>query len=132
MISAFVEYDVTRLQLKGGHWVDVKKELSYGEHETMLGSMRRQFAPGEPPQLDPTLIGRMRMQAFIVAWSLVDKLGVPIPVGMAAFTNLRMPMARAIRDAIDLHELAIDDRQETEKNDPDGASVSSPITPSVS
>jgi hypothetical protein len=132
MINAFVVPDVTRLHLKGGHWIDVKAELTYGEHEDMLGSMRRQFGPGESPQLDPTRIGRCRMAAWIVAWSLVDNTGKPIPVGPSGFSNLKMSMARAIRDAIDLHELAVDEASEAEKNDPDGASVSSPISPSAS
>jgi hypothetical protein len=132
MINAFVVPDVTRLQLRGGHWIDVKKELTYGEYEDMLGSMRKQFAPGEEPKVDPTRIGRCRMTAYILGWSLVDTNGKPIPLSHAAFSNLRMPMARAIRDALDLHELALDEAQEAEKNDQDGESVSSPTSPSAS
>lgn len=132
MINAFVVPAVTRLQLKGGHWIDVKEELTYGEYEDMLGSMRRQFGPNEEPKVDPTRIGRCRMTAYILGWSLVDKDGKPIPLSHAAYSNLRMPMARAIRDALDLHELAIDEAQDAEKNDPDGAIVSSPTSPSAS
>lgn len=132
MIGAFVVPAIDRLQLAGGHWIDVKSELTYGEHEDMLGAMRRQFGPGETPQVDPTRVGRCRMAAWIVGWSLVDQSGKPIPVGHAAFSNLKMPMARAIRDALDLHELAVEEKSEAEKNDPDGAIAPVPTSPSVS
>jgi hypothetical protein len=131
MINAFVVPDVTRLVLPSGHWIDVKVELSYGEAREMYARMRKQFAPGEQPVLDPTLIAPCRMAAYIVAWSCVDAGGRPVAISQSAFDNLKGRVAREIREALDAHEAAVEAAQEAEKNDPDGASVSSPITPSV-
>jgi len=132
MINVFVVPDVTRLALPGGHWIDVKVELSYGEVQAMYAAMRRQVAPGEGLTLDPMLIGHARMGAYIVAWSVVDPKGRPVAVSAAAFDNLKPRFAKAIRDALEVHEAAVEAAQEAEKNDPDGASVSSPTSPSVS
>jgi hypothetical protein len=132
MINALVVPDITRLTLPGGHWIDVKVELTYGEERKMYGQMRTQLAPGEMPVLDPTLIGLARMGAYIVGWSVADANGRPVPVSVSAFDDLKPRMAKAIRDALEAHEEAVTAAQEAEKNDPDGASVSSPISPSVS
>jgi hypothetical protein len=132
MWSPFVDPAVVRLPLTHHQWIDVKRELTYGETEDMYARMRRQFGPNEPPTLDPTRIGRARMSAFIVAWSFVDPSGTPVPVSEAAFADLKPAIARDIRDALEQHEEDVQRRQDVEKNDPDGASVSSPISPSVS
>ena len=94
MWSPFVDPAVVRLPLTHHQWIDVKRELTYGETEDMYARMRRQFGPNEPPTLDPTRIGRARMSAFIVAWSFVDPSGTPVPVSEAAFADLKPAIAR--------------------------------------
>jgi hypothetical protein len=129
---AFVDPAVVRLPLEGGgDWIDVKRELTYGETEDMYARMRKQFGPNEVPQLDTTRIGRARMEAYIVAWSFVDRSGKPVAVSPTALTDLRPHVARLIRDALEQHEEDVLQNREAEKNAPDGASVSSPTSPSV-
>lgn len=131
MGSPFVVPSVVRLPLPGGDWIDVKKELTYGEQQVMFAKMRRQFGPNEPPMLDSTRIGRARMEAFIVGWSFVDPSGQPIPVSVGAIEQLRIATANALRAALEEHEERVLAEQEAEKNGQDGANVSSPISPSV-
>lgn len=131
-MRAFVIPAIDRLKLPDGAWVDVKRELTYGEEQQMFARMRRQMAPGEVPVLDTTLIGLARMHAYIVAWSLTDPTsGQPIPLTPAAIENLTRPMAKAIREALELHEETVNAEREEEKNDRDGAPASSPSSPSV-
>ena len=132
MYSPFVEPDVVRLELKRGLWIDVRRELTFGEQQAMFARMRIQMGPGEAPVLDTTRIGRARMEAYIVGWSFVNPQGKPVPITPAALDNLKTRDAREIRDALELHEMTVQAAQEEEKNDPDGAPVSSPTSPSVS
>jgi hypothetical protein len=132
MWQAFVNAEVVRLPLSHDQWIEVKRELTYGEQEDMFGRMRRQFAPEQTPLVDATRIGRARMEAYIVGWSFTDPSGRPVPLSASALTNLTTYAAREIRDALEEHEETVSRERESEKNDRDGASVSSPITPSAS
>jgi len=123
MYSAFVEPALVKIPLPNHQWIEVKRELTYGEEEDMYANMRRQFGPNEVPVLDTTRIGRCRMEAFIVAWSFVDPGGRPVPVTRDAITQLRPSVARAIREALDKHQQAIEDAREEEKKDPDFVSA---------
>lgn len=131
MPGVFVDPAVVRVPLDGGEWIDVKRELTYGETEDMYAAMRKQFGPNEMPLLDPTRIGRARMAAYLVAWSFTDSAGKPVPVSESAFAQLRPTVARAIRDALEEHEEDVQRAMDVEKNVRDGATVSSPITPSA-
>ena len=131
MWSPFVVPDVVRIDLEHGQWIDVKRELTYGETEDMYASMRKQFGPNEIPLLDPPRIGRARMSAYIVAWSFADANGKPVPVGDSAFADLRPSVAREIREALEQHEEDIQRTQDVEKKDLDGVNVSGPTSPSV-
>ena len=123
MISPFVIPQVVRLPLPGGHWIDVKREITFGEQEEMFARMRRQMAPGEVPVLDTTRIRRSRMQAYVVGWSFVDPAGRPVPVGDAGFSQLTPDMGKVIAETLDTHEEHVLAEREAEKNAPDGATV---------
>jgi hypothetical protein len=132
MDSPFVQPAIVRLQLKQNRWIDVRRELTYGEHQMMFAKMRKQFGIGEPPVLDVTMIGRARMDAYIVAWSFTDPQGKPVALTPAALENLKTGVANEIRDALELHEETVKAENEAEKNAPDGLIGSSPTSPSVS
>jgi hypothetical protein len=103
----FVQPKIVRLPLADEQWIDVKRELSYGEQQQMFAATRRQFAPGQEPLLDATQIGRALMAAYIVSWSFVDAEGTPVPFSPAAISNLDVDAAKEIRDALDAHEEAV-------------------------
>lgn len=107
MRCRFVQPKIVRLPLTDGQWIDVKRELSYGEQTDMFASMRKQFGAGTVPVLDATQIGRARMGAYLLAWSLVDAEGTPVPVSPAAINNLDVETAREITDALETHDEAI-------------------------
>lgn len=132
MDSPFVTPAIVRLKLKGDRWIDVRRELTFDEHQEMFARMRKQYGIGEPPVLDVTRIGRARMEAYIVAWSFTDPQGRPVMLTPAALGNLKTDMANEIRDALEMHEETVKAENEAEKNAPDGLIGSSPTSPSVS
>jgi hypothetical protein len=107
MRCRFVQPKIVRLPLTEGQWIDVKRELSYGEQTDMFASMRKQFGAGTVPVLDTTLIGRARMAAYLLAWSFVDAEGTPVPVSPAAINNLDGETAREIAAALEAHDETI-------------------------
>jgi len=107
MRCRFVQPKIVRLPLTEGQWIDVKRELSYGEQTDMFASMRKQFGAGTIPVLDTTLIGRARMAAYLLAWSFVDAEGTPVPVSPAAINNLDGETAREIAAALEAHDETI-------------------------
>jgi hypothetical protein len=130
MINPFVEPDIVRLALPGDHWIEVKRELSYGEEQDMYSRMRRQVSPGEVPTLDPMMIGAARMEAYILGWSFTEN-GKSVPVSTGAFRQLKPRMARAIREALEQHEEAIAAEQEAEKKTSSGEPAPSRTLQSV-
>jgi hypothetical protein len=123
MYNAFVEPAFTKLTLPEDQWVEVKRELTYGEEQDMYASMRRQLGPNQTPVLDPILIGQCRMEAFIVAWSFQDPNGKPVRVTPAAIRQLFPHVARAIRDLLDVHAESVETARAEEKKDPATVSV---------
>jgi len=109
----FVEPAIDRLPLSDGDYLDVKRELTTGEQRAMFVDMRRRFAPGETPMLDPMQVGIARLLAYVVAWSLVDKDNRPVPVSAGAIDQLHPDEFNEMRVALDDHE----QRQETARSE---------------
>lgn len=118
----FVSPMVERLSLSEGDWVDVKADLNAGEYYDMLVSLdaRQAFA---------------KLLAYLIAWSLVDHAGVPVPYGLDLPENVRRdtlrsvdtPTIRELIATVDRHERAHDDARNTKKK----PTASAAISPSV-
>lgn len=107
MRCRFVQPKIVRLVLTDSQWIDVKRELSYGEQIEMFAAMRKQYGPGTVPVLDTTAVGRARMGAYLLGWSFVDAEGTPVPVSPAAINNLDLETVREIATALEVHDEAI-------------------------
>jgi hypothetical protein len=108
-----VEPAIDRLPLSDGDWLDVKRDLTTGEQRAMFVDMRRRFAPGETPMVDPMQVGIARLLAYVVGWSLTDKDNRPVPVSAGAIDQLHPDEFNEMREAIDAHER----RQETARSE---------------
>lgn len=98
----FVAPESARLDIGDGHWVDVKRELSYGDMQKVASRSRA----------DLTLSDLNLVAAYLLDWSLLDERGQPVPVDTdaakgAALQALSLPAFRAIADAIDTHVQAV-------------------------
>jgi hypothetical protein len=133
MACRFVQPIVVRLPLTEGDWVDVKRDLTFGEQQQMFSAMRRRYAPGELPMLDPASVTSARVLAYVVSWSLVDSHGTPVALSPGALNSLFPDAVNEIRDALDAHvdarERELADEKKTTRS---GATTSGPALVSVS
>jgi len=131
MASDFVVPKVDRLTLSNGRWVDVKHRLNAGEQRRVYGRMVKEMQAGVRPTLNPEMVGLTRLSEYIVGWSMTDGRG-PVPVSEAAIDNLDPDLFNEIDTALNAHEERVDAERAAEKNDRDGVSTSSAISPSPS
>lgn len=107
--SWFVQPDIVRLPLSDDQYLDVKRELTFGEYRRIQTDMMKgPMVQGEPIALDLEKVGITRLLAYLVGWSLVDGDGRPVPVSDGAIRQLEAERAREIVDAITAHEDAQD------------------------
>jgi hypothetical protein len=128
----FVQPGIVRLALSDSEWIDVKQELTAGEQRRVMAGYVKEMQAGVRTTLDPELVGKTRLQEYIVGWSFVDFDGKPEPFSASALDHLDMDTYREIDDAIDAHEMQIAARREARKNGPDGGKTSPAISPSLS
>ena len=126
--------DVVRLPLvlKGDHWIEVKRELSFAEEQAlagaMMGDLRATGVKGKGSQngkaevLDASMgfdLKRYQIERYatwIVAWSAKLPDGKAIEVSRDSIAILRPAVAAAIDVALDTHVEAL----EAEKKAPSG------------
>ena len=112
-----VEPAVTRLDLGGDAWIEVKRELTYGEAQELAGmALRVQGGMGraELPslQLHWAEFQIETIYRWLTGWSATDAQGKAIPVSREAIRALPQAMAARLDAAIREHILAV----EHEKN----------------
>jgi len=112
----FVQPEVDRLQLSDGDYVDIKRELSAGEQNDLMGDLIEEYAAGEKVKLKPKEVIRARLRAYIVGWSFTDPDGRPVPVSPSSIYNLDQPTQTEIVAAIDAHEAARKTQEDARKN----------------
>lgn len=121
--SWFVQPDLVRLPLSDGQFLDVKRELTFGEYRRIQTDMMAgPMVQGEPIKVDPKKVGITRLLAYVVGWSLVDADGRPVPISEGAIEQLQIDRAREITDAITAHEDAQDRARLERLANPTGAS----------
>lgn len=122
-MSFFVSPKVDRLTVtlpEGEIWLDVKHRLNAGEYEDLFDRWRD--ANG---MFKASRVRRSKIVMYAVAWSLDQ------PVADDTVKGLEMHVFRAIAEAVEAHESASEAEATERKNDQDGASDSSLISPSA-
>jgi len=123
----FVQPEVDRLQLSEGDYIDIKRELSAGEHNDLMGDLIEDYTAGEKVKLKPKEVNRARLRAYIVGWSFTDPAGRPVPVSPSSIYNLDQETQTEIVAAIDAHEDGRKAQREDERKNFTGVSGSSPV-----
>jgi hypothetical protein len=136
-MSDFATGESIRLTLSGDQWIEIKKRLSTGEREDMLAEMS---ADGE--RINRREVRVARVKAYLLAWSLKDGQGQPVPMSPQLpdaerrdyIRNLDPDRFDEIHDAITAHEAAMTKAREAQKKilrgSPDVAGTSpSPSAP---
>ncbi len=108
-----VQPDIVRLEISDGDWLDVKKDLTYGERmqasSAVIGEIRVAGGGNEGymrPQFE--LAALAQILAYLVDWSLVDAGDKRIPIvtqaqKLAALKSLDDASVDEIGRAIDAH-----------------------------
>jgi len=127
----FVQPESVRLPLSDGDYLDVKRELTAGEQRGVFTDLIKTMHAGEAAELDPKLVGTTKIVAYVLAWSLTDAAGQPVPFSEAALNNLTPEDFAEIAKAIDDHEAAVEKARAARKNVQAGETASSLTSPSV-
>ena len=128
-----------RLALSDGDYIDVKKALSAGEREDMLGEIAPTVEAGAKFNMNTKSVRTATIAAYLLGWSFVDDSGKPIPMSpdlpagviRSTIRGLDTATFDELFDAITYHEKAQSKVSADEKNDRAGAIVSASISPSV-
>lgn len=113
----FVDPTATvKLDLPGGEWIEVKRELSYGDEQALAASMMGDIRTIEKSKnaslgVDMRRYQLKRFTTWITAWSARGPNGKAIEVNEAAVANLRSEIAAAIDAALDAHIAALEDEK---------------------
>ena len=100
--TPFIQPQTVRLPLEDGHWIECKRELSYGDLQAVASATRG----------DLTSAALQIVAAYLVEWSLQDAAGQSVPIDtdaqkMAALKALSNAAFTAIDAAIGAHVEAL-------------------------
>lgn len=136
MASRVVRPETTKIDISDGDWLIVKKRLNHGEQQESFARKYIADAFGGN-RVNLKLAGMDRVTAYLVDWSLIDLedraipiRGKPIDEVEAALNAIDPESFAEIRDAIAVHEVTMKAERDAKKNGPDGATASSPTSPS--
>jgi hypothetical protein len=128
--------ETAKLDLADGEWLIVKKHLTAGERRAMFGRMYR--AGESSDTIDSTRVGLAKILTYLLDWSTKDMDGKqvvisdqPTAVVESALDALDVESFSEILRAVQAHDAAMEKARAEEKNDQDGATASSAISPSA-
>jgi hypothetical protein len=130
--NRFVIPDVVRLSLSDGDWIDVKKELNAGEQRKVFTNLVKNMQAGEKPELNPDQVGKTKLMAYIVDWSLVDAKGERVKFTEGALDGVDSDTYGEIVKAVDAHDEAAEHAREARKNVQGTPTISPATLPSAS
>jgi hypothetical protein len=121
-----VEPEQVRLPISDGDFIDVKRQLTAGEHRRIfLDQIKGDvIVSGQEMQLDPAKLGITRILAYVVGWSLVDPDGHPIPFSEATLLLQDADTYGEIAEAVDAHIEAQERLRAERRANPTSASPS--------
>lgn len=104
-MNHFVTQGTDRIDIDEESWVDIKKEMSYGDKQQMTGAMMKmkvKVADGENAEPDITVdTGNVELLFInIVDWNFTNEKGEKVPVTRANIRNLNGAVGDTIRKAI--------------------------------
>lgn len=129
-MSWFVRPETTRIDLDGGEWIEVKKQLTVGEERKQMAALVKEIRQDGRMTPDLEMVGKAEVVAYLLDWSLKGEDGKPVRIDTeakkgAALDQLHPSKFKVIAEAIEKHVAAINEAAAQEKNEASsGASVS--------
>lgn len=133
-----VRYDVVRLDLSEGDWIDVKKTLTVGEERDIASLAVRGYARDGKVDIDAGKLSFLTAAHYLVNWSFLNLQGqaivwpgnVSIDKKIDVLRTLDAPTMREIEAALEAHRMATQAAEEERKNG-EGATGSGSSSASV-
>lgn len=104
----FVTDEVDRIELEVGSWVDIKRRMSYGDQQKLMGHFIKLSADMTTPDIDLASGNILMLVINIKAWNLTDDKGKEVKLSQGAIEKLEPAVAERIA-------LAINDRNQPPK-----------------
>lgn len=123
-----------RLQLPGGDWVEVKKQLTVGEERAAFQQAIGEVNADGWRRPNVEMLGLSEVHAYIVDWGgdgFRDDDGRSVQPTLAALQSMRSQDYKELETAIKAHIAAMDEEEQARKNGKDGEPASAAISPSV-
>ena len=118
--NRFVEPETVRLELTDGDWIEVKKELTYGEEQRLAGaamSVKSQLDGDKQVSGDIQLdmenerFAVLRFYLWLVDWSFINKALKPVKLTKAAIANLQHETADEIDQVLTRHIARVEEER---------------------
>jgi hypothetical protein len=97
MAIRFVTQETVRLPLSGDDYIVIKRRLSHGERDDMMGLLVPSLTPGQPMHVEAKEIRTGKVLAYLLAWSS------PEPIDRDTIRSLDADQFDEIEHAIDAH-----------------------------
>lgn len=105
---AVVIPELVRIPLRDGHWIEIRKRVTYGEaNKARAAAFSRELGANGRMQVDMEQIGKIQIMSYLLNWSQTFN-GEPIPVNTpellsSALDNQDEDTINEITDAISAH-----------------------------
>ena len=100
--NSFAQLDTVKLELGDGEWIEIKRELSYGDLLSLQDAADTPDGEGRL-RFNSRAFYVSRILAWVVAWSLQDDKG-PVELTRDAVEALNGEVAGAINKALNAHQ----------------------------
>lgn len=132
-MSWFVKPETVRVDLPGGQWLELKKQLTVGEERKQMAALVKEVRADGRMTPDFEMVGKAEVLAYLVDWSLTGEDGKAVRIDTdarkaAAVDLLHPDKFRVIADAVSAHVKAQGDASEQEKNDQSSGGTASAAT----
>lgn len=92
----FVTDEVDRIELGEGSWVDIKRRMSYGDQQKLMGHFVKLSADMTTPDIDLASGNILMLVINIKAWNLTDDTGKEVKLSQGAIEKLDPAVAEKI------------------------------------
>jgi hypothetical protein len=119
-MSRFLKPEVVRINLTGGDYIVIKRQLTAGEKRRVFARTTKPVKAGQLIEIDLEKAGISEMVEYLVDWSFTDTDGKPVPIKdmpaeyvVDVLNSLDADSFQEITDAISAHEKSIDEEKKT-------------------
>jgi hypothetical protein len=119
-MSRFLKPEIVRINLTGGDWITIKRQLTAGEQRRVFARTTKAVKAGQPIEIDLEKAGISQMIEYLVDWSFTDEGGRPVAIkDMPAeyvadvLNSLDGDSFNEITEAISAHEKSVDEEKKT-------------------